>query len=50
MHSIKAENLFLRRQLSVYIELGFEPRQIDPVTRAPLVTLPSLFDWREAPR
>lgn len=47
-HSIKAENLFLRRQLSLYIERGVKPRRIDPVTRIRLVLLPRLFDWREA--
>ena len=31
--SIKAENLFLRRQLALYIERGIRPRRIDPVTR-----------------
>jgi type III restriction enzyme len=34
--SIKAENLFLRRQLALYIEHGVEPRRIDPVTRISL--------------
>lgn len=31
--SIKAENLFLRRQLALYVERGIKPRRIDPVTR-----------------
>ena len=31
--SIKAENLFLRRQLALYIERGAKPRRIDLVTR-----------------
>jgi putative transposase len=31
--SIEAENLFLRRQLALYVERGVEPRRIDSVTR-----------------
>jgi hypothetical protein len=46
--SIKADNLFLRRQLALYIERGVKPRRIDPVTRIAL-TLPSrFFNWRDA--
>ena len=44
--SIKAENLFLRRQLALYIERGFKPRRIDPVTRIALTLLSRFFDWR----
>ena len=46
--SLKAENLFLRRQLSLYIERGVKPRRIDSVTRVRLVLLSKLFDWRRA--
>jgi transposase InsO family protein len=46
--SIRAENLFLRRQLGLYIERGVKPRRIDPVTRVRLVLLYKLFDWRDA--
>ena len=46
--SIKAENLFLRRQLTLYIERGVKPRRIDPVTRVRLILLSKLFDWRDA--
>ncbi len=46
--STKAKNLFLRRQLGLYIERGIEPRRINPVTRLPLVLLSGLFDWRGA--
>jgi hypothetical protein len=31
--SIKAENMFLRRQLALYIERGVGPRRIDSVAR-----------------
>jgi hypothetical protein len=46
--SIKAENLFLRRQLALYIERGVKPRRIVPVTRIGLTLLSRLFDWRDA--
>src|SRR5450756_990685 len=46
--SIKAENLFLRRQLGLYIERGVKPRRIDPVTRISLTVLSRLFSWRDA--
>ena len=46
--SIQAENLFLRRQLALYIERGVKPRRIDSVTRITLVLLSRLFDWRGA--
>ena len=46
--SIKAENLFLRRQLSLYVERGVKPRRIDSVTRVGLTLLSRLFAWRNA--
>src|SRR5260370_32114977 len=46
--SIKAENLFLRRQLALYIERGVKPRLIDPATRIGLTLLSRRFDWRDA--
>jgi len=46
--SIKAENLFLRRQLALYIERGVKPRRIDPVTRIRLTLLSRFFNWRDA--
>jgi transposase InsO family protein len=46
--SIRAENLFLRRQLALYIERGLKPRRIDPATRIALTLLSRLFDWRDA--
>jgi putative transposase len=42
--SIQAENLFLRRQLALYIERGVKPRRIDPATRIFLTLLSRLFD------
>jgi transposase InsO family protein len=46
--SINAENLFLRRQLALYIERGVRPRRIDSVTRIVLVILSRFFHWRDA--
>src|SRR5260370_12639170 len=46
--SIRAENLFLRRQLALYIERGVKPRRIDPATRIFLTLLSRLFEWRSA--
>ena len=46
--SLKAENLFLRRQLALYVERGIKPRRIDSVTRISLAILSRLFIWREA--
>ncbi len=46
--SIKAENLFLRRQLALYVERGVKPPRIDPLTRISLTFLSRFFNWREA--
>jgi hypothetical protein len=46
--SIKAENLFLRRQLALYIECGVKPRRIDLITRIGLTLLSHGFNWRDA--
>ena len=46
--AIKAENLFLRRQLALYIERGVKPRRTDPVTRIGLTLLARFFNWRDA--
>jgi putative transposase len=46
--SIQAENLFLRRQLALYIERGVKPRRIDFVTRIGLTLLSRCFNWRDA--
>src|SRR5712672_3902248 len=46
--AIRAENLFLRRQLALYIERGVKPPPIDPATRIALTLLSRLFDWRDA--
>jgi putative transposase len=46
--SIRAENLFLRRQLALYIERGARPRRIDLVMRIALTLLSRFFNWRDA--
>jgi hypothetical protein len=46
--SVKAENLFLRRQLALYRERGVRPRRVDAATRVSLALLFRLIDWRDA--
>jgi len=46
--SLEAEVLFLRRQLSLYVERGVNPRRIDAATWVSLAVLSRLFDWRSA--
>ena len=46
--SVEAENLFLRRQLALYLERGVKPRRVDAATRVSLALLSRLFDWRDA--
>jgi putative transposase len=46
--SVQAENLFLRRQLALYIERGVQPHRVDTATRVSLALLARLFDWRDA--
>jgi transposase InsO family protein len=46
--SLRAENLFLRRQLAMFMERGVKPRRIDGASRASLAVLGKMFDWRSA--
>jgi hypothetical protein len=46
--SVRAENLFLRRQLALYVERRVRPRRIDWVTRIGLTLLSRGFNWRDA--
>ena len=48
IESVHAENLFLRRQLALYIERGVQPHRVDPATRISLALLARRFDWRGA--
>src|SRR2546422_1992348 len=41
-----AENLFLRKQLALYLERQVRPRRADDATRITLVVLSRLIDWR----
>src|SRR6266851_1553077 len=41
-----AENLFLRKQLALYVERQVKPRRADDATRIALVALSWLIDWR----
>lgn len=47
--SIQTGNLFLRRQLALFIERGVRPRRVDAATRASLAILARMFDWRKSP-
>jgi hypothetical protein len=46
--SVEAENLFLRRQLALYLERGAKPRRVDAATRVSLAVLSRIFAWRDA--
>ena len=46
--AVRAENLFLRRQLALFIERGVRPRRVDAATRVSLVALTRLFERRSA--
>jgi putative transposase len=43
---VAAENLFLRRQLALYVERGVKPGRPDVATRVSLALFARLFDWR----
>jgi hypothetical protein len=42
---LAAENLFLRKQLALYVERQVKPRRADDATRIMLVGLSRLLDW-----
>lgn len=46
--SLQAENLFLRRQLALFIERGVRPRRMDVAPRVSLAVLAKLYKWRGA--
>lgn len=46
--ALAAENLFLRKQLALYLERGAKPRRAKVAVRLTLVWLSRLFRWREA--
>ena len=43
---LAVENLFLRRQLALYVERQVRPRRADDATRIALVALSRLIEWR----
>src|SRR5215471_7763189 len=45
---IAAENLFLRKQLGLYVERKVKPRQATDAIRFTLARLSRFFDWRNA--
>src|SRR5215831_20756106 len=46
--ALAAENLFLRKQLALYVERQVKPRRATDARRLTLVLLSKLFAWREA--
>jgi hypothetical protein len=46
--ALKAENLFLRKQLALYLEREKSPRRANDATRLTLALLSNLFDWKDA--
>src|SRR5688572_31210627 len=43
---LAAENLFLRKQLALYVERRVKSRRANDATRITLVTLSSFLEWR----
>ena len=46
--ALAAENLFLRKQLALYVERNLKPRRAETPTKLTLVLLSRLFAWRQA--
>src|SRR5215469_16061081 len=46
--ALAAENLFLRKQLALYVERKVKPRRAKAATKLTLVLLSRLSAWREA--
>jgi putative transposase len=46
--ALAAENLFLRKQLALYVERKQKPRRATDSIRVTLARLSELFDWRDA--
>jgi len=46
--ALKAENIFLRKQLALYVEREKKPHRANNATRLSLVLLSRLFTWRDA--
>src|ERR1700730_4821991 len=46
--ALKAENIFLRKQLALYLERETKPRRATDATRLSMVLLSRLFAWQNA--
>jgi hypothetical protein len=46
--ALAAENLFLRKQLTLFQERKVRPRRADDSTRWMMATLSRMFQWRDA--
>jgi putative transposase len=46
--ALKAENIFLRKQLALYLERETKPRRATDATRLSMVLLSRLFSWQRA--
>src|SRR5215469_6636900 len=46
--ALMAENLFLRKQLTLYLDRQIKPRRANDATRLAMVFVSRLFSWREA--
>ena len=46
--ALKAENIFLRKQLALYLEREAKPRRATDATRLSMVLLSRLFAWQNA--
>jgi putative transposase len=46
--TVAAENLFLRKQLGLFVERKIKPRRATDAIRFTLARLSRLFDWRNA--
>lgn len=46
--ALRAENLFLRKQLALYLELEVKPRRATDATRLSMILFSRLFDWKDA--
>ena len=46
--AVAAENLFLRKQLGLFVERNIKPRRATDAIRFTLARLSRWFDWREA--
>src|SRR5204862_4761480 len=46
--ALAAENLFLRKQLALYVERKQKPRRASDAIRFTMATLSRFFEWRDA--